>query len=94
MSETELVIHAGVGKSACKSCRKPIVWAFTTAGKKAPFEEHERGEYILENGTARHVGPPAPQLELLAPRSPAPAPTRYVNHFSTCPHASKWRGEK
>lgn len=91
MAEPELVLHVGIGKSACKSCGKPIVWAWTAGGKKAPYEEDPNGEWILENGAWRHVGPPAPQLELGAAPS---GPTRYTSHFARCPHASEWRGRK
>jgi hypothetical protein len=89
-TDNEFILHAGVGKSACKSCRKPITWAFTTAGNKAPFELDDDGEWILENGTARHVGPRPAQLEL----GGKPGPQRYTNHFATCPQASSWRGKK
>lgn len=90
MAEDQLVIHAGVGKSTCKSCRKPIVWAYTTAGRKAPFEVDDNGEWILENGTARHVGPRPAQIDLLATAQPQ----RYTSHFSSCPDAPAWRGRK
>lgn len=88
--DEQLVVHAGIGKARCKSCKAEIVWAYTTGGSKAPFVLDDQGFYILENGTARHVGPRPAQLELGA----APGPQRYTNHFATCPQASKWRGEK
>lgn len=90
MAEPDFVLHAGIGKGTCKSCKKPITWAFTTGGKKAPFEDDDNGEWILENGTARHAGPRPSQLEL----GSAVEPRRYTNHFATCPDASKWRGQK
>jgi hypothetical protein len=83
-------VHAGIGKSKCKSCKAAIVWAYTTGGTKAPFEVDDNGFYIMENGTARHVGPRAAQLQL----GGDPEPQRYKNHFATCPDASKWRGDK
>lgn len=86
----DLVLHRGVDKGKCRSCHAPIVWAYTLAGKKAPFEENEKGEYIIENGTARHVGPPPAQLELGEPAQVQ----RYVNHFASCPQADSWRGKK
>lgn len=88
--DSEFVIHAGVGKSKCKSCGAAIVFAYTTAGKKAPFQADDAGEWILENGTARHIGPRPQQLEL----GGAPGPQRYTSHFSSCPQASTWRGKK
>lgn len=87
MAEPDLVLHAGVGKGKCKSCGKPFVWAYTPGGKKAPFEIDNDGEWILENGAARHVGPRPTQLELGA----APGPQRYTSHFSTCPFADQHR---
>jgi hypothetical protein len=66
MSE-DLVLNRGLNKSKCRSCKKEVTWAYTTGGKKAPFEADEKGEWVLENGTARHVGPVPSQLELGAP---------------------------
>lgn len=92
MSEPELVLHMGLGKSKCRSCKKEIVWAFTEGGAKAPFERDDQGAYVLENGVARHVGVPTPQLELGAPA--AAAVDRYTNHFARCKDSSHWRGRK
>ena len=86
----ELVLHRGLNKGKCRSCKAQVEWAYTLGGKKAPFELDEKGEYVLENGTARHVGPPPQQLELGA----GPQPQHYTNHFATCPQASDWRGKK
>jgi hypothetical protein len=83
----DLVLHRGLDKGKCKSCKAPIVWAYTTGGKKAPFQADDQGHWTLENGTARHVGAPPAQLELGA----APGPQRYTNHFSVCPQADEWR---
>ena len=87
---SELVLHRGLNTAKCKSCRADIVWAYTTGGKKAPFQVDPQGVWILENGTARHVGPPAAQLELGAPAQP----TRYTNHFAQCPQADTWRNRE
>jgi hypothetical protein len=90
MSDSDLVLNRGLNKSKCRSCKKEVTWAYTTGGKKAPFEADEKGEWVLENGTARHVGPVPSQLEL-----GAPAPEqRYTNHFATCPQAVEWRQPK
>ena len=88
----QLVIHAGIGKKKCKSCGVEIVFAFTEGGNKAPFQRDDQGFYILENGTARHVGPRTAQPDLFAKKEPEPQ--RYTNHFASCPQASQWRGEK
>lgn len=89
-ANNELVLHVGLAKKKCRSCKREIVFAHTTSGKKAPFELDETGEYVMENGVAYHKGPPVAQLELGAP----PAPPRYSSHFATCPDAPKWRGVK
>ncbi len=84
-----LALQRGVGSpTKCKSCKRTIIFAITySTGKKAPFEEDPAGEWILENGTAKHIGPVSPQLELGAPQ----APTRYTSHFAACPEADSWR---
>lgn len=84
------VLQRGLDRGNCRSCRKAIVWAYTLSGKKAPFEEDPQGLYVIENGAARHVGPPPAQLEL----GGEPQPQRYTNHFATCKDASSWRGKK
>lgn len=85
------MLHRGLNKSKCRSCKTPVVWAYTAGGKKAPFEEDPNGLYVLENGTAMHVGPPPKQLELGAKPDDR---TRYTNHFAHCPEAGDWRGKK
>lgn len=88
--DSELVLHVGLAKKRCRSCKREIIWAHTTSGKKAPFELDEKGEYEMVNGVAYHRGSPNAQLELGAP----PAPQRYTSHFATCTDVSKWRGAK
>ncbi len=87
---SDLVLHRGLNKGKCRSCKVDVEWAYTAGGQKAPFQRDDAGTYVLENGAARHVGPVPTQLELGAP---PPAP-RYVNHFATCPQASSWRSKK
>lgn len=86
-----LVLHRGIGApTKCKSCGAEIVFAYHfTTGKNAPFEKDDVGHFTLENGAARHVGPPAAQLELGA--TSAPGPQRYTSHFANCPKAADWR---
>lgn len=84
---SDLVLHRGLNHAKCRSCGADIVWAYTTAGKKSPFQLDEKGEWTLENGTARRVGPPPAQLELGAP----PPADRYTPHWAACPQADEWR---
>lgn len=87
MSEP-LVLNRGIETSKCRSCKKTIAWAFTVAGKKSPFEVDPAGLFVMENGVARHVGPPPAQLELGAVPDTR---TRYTSHFANCAQASEWR---
>ncbi len=76
------------GWSKCKKCPKSIVFATTySTGKVAPFELDENGEWKIEGGIAKHIGPPAQQLELGA----EPGPTRWTSHFARCPAADQFR---
>jgi len=90
MSDEPLVLHRGVGMpTRCRSCKKVIVFAVMPAsGKSAPFEEDVDGAWVLENGTARHVGTGGRQLELGA--KPL---TYYTSHFAKCVDAAKWRAK-
>lgn len=88
MSASDLVLNRGINKSKCRSCKADVAWAFTVAGKKSPFEPDPAGLFIIENGTARHVGPPPAQLELGAEPDKRP---RFTSHFATCEQASEWR---
>lgn len=77
--------------SRCQSCRTPIVWARTQAGKNMPLEPvgQERpglrkGRFELENGQAipiPHVGDQAPVFET----------PLFVSHFASCPNAAHHR---
>jgi hypothetical protein len=87
MSE-DLVLNRGLDKGKCRSCKAPIVWAWTVQGKKSPFEIDPKGLFIIENGTARHIGPPPAQLELGAKPDER---QRYTSHFAACPQAGEWR---
>jgi hypothetical protein len=92
MTDGAPVLHRGIGAPAkCRSCKAPIVFAYhPTSGKNHPFEEDPAGVWVIENGTAKHVGKPEVQLELGAPA--AATAQRFTSHFSTCPNAAEWRG--
>lgn len=95
MTRETPVLHRGVGEpTACRSCGRAIVFAVHgTTGKLHPFESDDaKGVWVIENGTARHVGTPEPQLELGASASDR-AP-RFTSHFATCPDAQQWRGRR
>lgn len=94
----ELVLHRGVSKGKCRSCKKEVVFATTTSGKLAPFERDDAGVWTIENGEAKFVGVPVdrqPQLGLQLDAKPAaaaePEPVRYTSHFAKCSGAKKWR---
>lgn len=89
MTDEPPVLHIGVGGATrCKSCEVRIVFALMASGKTSPFERDEKGLWTIENGAARYLGKGDPQLEL--GQKP---PSRYTNHFSSCPHAKDWRSK-
>lgn len=85
-------LNRGVGTpTKCRSCKAPVVFAVMyTSGKSSPFEIDDAGEWVLENGIAKHVGPVSKPLELGA----APGPQRYTSHFARCPQAKQWRAPR
>ena len=88
MGDERLVLNRGIGApTTCRSCSARIVFAVMgTSGKSSPFEEDPEGVWVIENGTARHVGKGTAQLELGA--TPV---THYTSHFAKCPAAGQWR---
>jgi hypothetical protein len=91
------VLHRGVSKGRCRSCKKEVVFAETSSAKLAPFELDPAGIWTIENGAAKHLGPPEPKQPQLGLQLEAksateePAPIRYTSHFSACPNARQWR---
>lgn len=94
----ELVLHRGVSKGKCRSCKKDVVFAEHTGGKLAPFQLDPLGAWTIENGVAKYLGTPEakqPQLGLQLEAKPAvaagPEPTRYTSHFASCPNRKAWK---
>jgi hypothetical protein len=82
-------LNRGIGASGkCRSCGVMIHFAKSyTTGKLMPMQPDDVGEWTIENGVAKHVGPVPAQLEI-----GAPAPVqRWTSHFSVCPQAEQWR---
>ena len=65
--------------SSCRTCRAPLVWAYTETGKRMPFDAHpaEDGSWVIRNGTAAY--------------DPFARGPRYRPHFATCPDADQHR---
>lgn len=91
MSEELPVLHRGVGAhTKCRSCKADIVFALVySSGKNTPFQKDDQGEWILENGIAKHAGPLAVQADLFA--ASADSVQRWTSHFSVCPQGDQWR---
>lgn len=77
--------------SRCRSCQAPIVWAFTTSGKRIPLDPDpvDDGNVVLSAAVSPGQAPTAIVL-------PVGQPTldddpRYVSHFATCPNADTHR---
>jgi len=72
----------------CRSCKAPIVWAQTEAGKRIPVDEAP-----VADGNLALIGTGPGGTTLAAIYDPAKhaGKTRFVSHFSTCPHAGAWR---
>lgn len=89
MTDNAPILHRGIGTpTKCRSCKASIVFAVMyVSGKRAPFQLDDQGEYVLENGTAKHIGKPPVQPDLFA----TDKPQRYTAHFAVCPNAADWR---
>jgi len=65
----------------CRSCREPIVWARTPAGKLMPLDPTptEQGNVEMVDGLAVvHHQPTLTDTNL------------YMPHFATCPEGATW----
>ena len=83
--------NAHGGWTKCRSCKASIVFAKAYAtGKAMPLQLDDVGEWTIEEGIAKHIGPVPTQLELGA----KPGPQRWTSHFAVCPQAEKWRATK
>jgi hypothetical protein len=63
----------------CRSCGAEVVWVVTTHGRPMPLDARPATMFIVETNGERAVGR-AVQVR--------------ASHFSTCPHASQWRGQE
>ena len=68
-------------RSTCRSCKKPIKWVKTVAGKSMPIDAAPSltGTLVLE-GDHVHTQRPEDRTGL-----------RYVSHFATCPSSETHR---
>jgi hypothetical protein len=71
------------GHAYCSSCKLPVIWVDTVAGKKMPVERASEGNIAIR-GRVALVNPPDIERE----------PIRYVSHFSVCPDAERHRKKK
>jgi len=71
--------------AVCSTCRAPIIWVRTKAGKATPLDATPIADgawQISADGQAIHV---ATGADMFAP------PERYTSHFATCPQAKLHR---
>jgi len=83
--------------SGCRSCKAPVLWVQTEAGKAMPLdpEPHADGNVEMTGRVARSkLGGMVQVVRVVAPQSSLfgdEAPTRYLPHFATCPQADEHR---
>lgn len=67
--------------SRCRSCRRPIRWERTVAGKSIPLDTfpNDAGNVILENDHCRVLGPAA------ADAARAESAQLWMPHMGSCP---------
>lgn len=69
----------------CGSCRAPIVWALTAAGRKMPVDAVpvDDGDFIMG---------PDDTIVKIQPFAEVPLGVdRFTSHFVTCPDRDEWR---
>lgn len=74
--------------SFCRSCKAPVIWARTPAGRNMPVdaEPSPKGNLVLDTRSQ-----PA-HVHVLGPLDePAEGLHRHESHFSTCPNADQHR---
>jgi hypothetical protein len=69
-----------VSHATCSSCRKPIIWTVTEAGKRMPVDAAPTGKAtVLVRNPEDPTTPISKQRDV------------YISHFATCEHAAKHR---
>ncbi len=86
---TELPGGMLVTDTTCRSCRAPISWRRTPAGKLIPLDPAPSRDGNIVLGAHGE----ATVLNLTEAADTAPEVPRYVSHFSTCPDADTWRSK-
>lgn len=73
--------------STCLSCRKPVIWGITDAGKRIPVDP----DPVADGNLA--IGPENPPRVRYLQKDDTTRPSEWrgVSHFATCPDAGKHR---
>jgi len=71
--------------SRCRTCHAPLIWAYTSTGRRMPFNAHpvEDGQWVIVH-TAGQAS---------AVHEPGSDQPRYVSHFATCKDCAYWRNQ-
>jgi len=81
--------------SRCRSCRQPVVWVHTQAGKTMPLDPHPSAEGNVTytgRSTVNGAGVERPEVRVAAqPALLSDEGPHYVSHFTTCPQSEQWR---
>lgn len=76
-------------KSICKGCGRPIIWAYTEAGKRMPLDPEPVPDALV--GTFVITGN---QCRSSSPMFDSPDTVHHMAHWSSCPVADSFRGKK
>lgn len=72
----------------CRSCGAVLIWAVTDSGRRMPldFDPVPNGNLVLSRDRD------SPRAIVLSPgQQPHVSVPRYISHFSSCPHAKRFR---
>lgn len=75
----------------CRSCKKPIIWAVTEAGKRMPVDVESSA---LGNVRLRERDGDVPLAVVLKPAEMFGKTGLRTSHFVTCPDAADWRRKR
>jgi hypothetical protein len=75
--------------ASCTACGATIIWAITSSGRRMPVDSQYSplGNVVLEPVK----GKATPLARVLTKSEQWPEAGRRLSHFSTCPHADRFR---
>lgn len=81
-------------RTSCRSCRAPILWTLSEAGKRTPLDAYPHDEGTIEvygQALGGEVGLSRVLTGDLLDTARENGTSLYRSHFASCPQAAAWR---